>query len=1345
MADYYDQFIQGDDPFSTDLRYIAEATKKEPEGGYLGAAFREAWTPMAISRIYDRRSSQFEEDQAWEIGEDVQKDLDLSYNRKETEYLTEALSEQEFVARKGFIQEDRDRQIAIAESGGAGVVASLAFSLFDPVGIAAGLVTGPVAGAAKLSGIARTLTMAGLSGVENVAIERILMEGNTQSSYADLAMAFGMGSIIGGGISAVTRGKHPHAAAGADELDSAMRMDAESVVGKETLDAVRAEAVGPMEAVAPEMDYAKVTRGMETHEGSLTRETNAGNEMTAGRQKQSRKRIKELEAEIEIHNKEISEAQGEVTAHRDEIFEQQKVFVEEIGPKRDEVRAKYEERIKAQEERIAIVEANLEAARKPEKFAAKLWKEEVKLDEMRKTQAKELNALELDLKKKIAKAEAKFNKELSKRSKKAKVRRSGLQDEIQMHHERLGVAADARNAANKLRAWRGMDETTKIKTLYGDEIPTIKAEVEAQIASAKPYETGEIEIPVEVEGIAAPGPEASTVIGFKPTTGTVGAMRAEGPLLQRAFDNIPDESVKHITRFSYDGGNVPEDLKGMRIPQKIFGMQVPRWTRHLESIHTRLINSDNMAIRGLAYNLFEAPQGGTAAKYTAAARVKNNQNQIRSAMRNRLEEGMGEWGKSKNISFLDMRMKPDNFQTYHKQVILEVKYPGTFTDDSIINAAAGVRDQLSLAGGLRQSVGEAGFDNLDLDANYVPTILDETKIKAATLQNRQALKDLISLGYQRGKHTLPPDVADLIADSYIARSLDHSLTGRNFIRRVTTTDLATVEKKLLDAGIPPETVRDFFDRTMASEMKEHLDNRAKASFGPDISVELNGMKFVDLIDNDLPKLLESYTRDAAAGHAMGKLGFRSKIEVEQFLADVEKQSTNHGLNPVDIAEELQVLYDGVNLLYGRSLNPDAHSPFVRHLGQLRDATGFLRLQTVGISSIPEVARVSAQRGLSGVLEACPDLGIGIHGTKAMREGGKYSGQFKRADLEELEAVLGYVGEDHVLYPQGLRADNIEESGAYSRMEETINNGLAMGKRMQEVASGFRLVQGGGEKIAARSLGNQIKAWADGDLGRALSPANIKDAGWHDGFLDNLKTWMTENPATDTFEGRDYRLFNFGQMPADMQEQLQIGMHRLVMRDMQRPFVGETPTFMHKWLGQTMTQFRSFSLLSFEKQLLHDIRHDRAAGAVIAAHSAMMAYVAMTIKAIHANLGKDDAAEQIKNKLTGLNAVKGVINGMGQVAAWGIAKDGLATFGLLPAEMMSAPNQVGARGLTGSSVPVLGLAADVAEVGKNVADMVFRDKEGIELKTVKSVQGITPFGRAIGINQAWNAMFNLLDE
>jgi len=1322
--DYYDNYGFNEATPSTALQYIGRETAEEKD--VLGAAFSEAMAPMAAYRMWDRRSSQFEADEQWRVDDKMREDLVAQYSKKDEEYLSESKSEQEFLARKTYIKEDLERQAAIASGGSAGIIATMGLSLLDPVSLGIGWATGGIGYGAKATGIARAAKVALASGIENAVVEAVLMGGNTQSKATDLLLAFGGGATIGAALSPLSRSKNPAMAAGADEFDRATSLDVDGHIVGEVTTAARGKSVPPIEAVHPGADVRKMQADMSAYETRLTRETQG--RVSRGGAQQIRKRIKELEVKADIENQHIKDVQAELQIKRDTMFENQKKFVEEAGPARIEIETKYADRIKKQEERIAIVERNLEKARVKQKQAAKLWKEEMKLDAIKKEAADELKSVEAKLKKKVAASEWRFQKAFARRTKAAKARRSLLDAETLNYRDQLAKGAKAKQSANDLRKWRAMNENTRIQHLFGDEVPSRRAEVERQIAGSQPVTEDVVEVTTRVEGVgfAEAAPQVSTVQALGAVEpGAAGAFKVGDRILNRVY-TLDQKAQMDLARFAYDGGKVPEDLRGV---------QLPGFTKAIQGIQTRLSNSADMAIRGLTYHLFEAPQGGSAAKFTAAARVKNYTTQIRSAMRNRLDEGLDEWADGQGISKLNARLKPENFMAYHKMVMQEVKRPGTYNAPPIIRGAEGVREQLKTAGEIRQGAGEAGFENIDLDRNYVPIIMNETLVKSALVQHGEAkVVDTISLGYQQGRFKLNKKLADRVADGYVQRAKDHTLSMRDYVRTATDTDAERLARDLEAAGVEKDIIDDFLDSTTNRELREHMSNRAKKSLEPDLGAELNGLKMIDLVDTELPKLLEAYTKDSAGGAAMAKLGFTTKSQVMDFLTNVEKAATNNGLNPAQIAKEIQILRDGIDMLYGRSINPDAHSPLVRNIGRLRDLTGFLRLQAVGISSIPEIARVTTQRSIRGVLEHCPDLGIGLSGTKHLREGGKYSGHFKRSDLDELEAIMGYVGEDHVLYPNGLRVDNIEESGMYGSLGSMVDNMLERGKRVQEVLSAFRLVQGGGEKLAARSLGGQIKKWVDG-VGDALSDSNIRDAGWHDGFLDEVKEWMTANPATDIHNKKEIRLFNFGQMPAEMQERLQVGMHRLVSRDMQRPLVGETPTFMHKWLGQTMTQFRSFSLLSLEKQLIHDVRGDRMAGAIIALQSAFMSYAALTISALNSEVGKSDADERIKKRLTGMNAVIGTFNKMGQVASVGIGFDLLATLGALPDDMMAAPGQTGYRGLSSSSVPVVGLAGDVLDVAKDIPGMLKGEVEGN--RTLKDIQTITPFMKTIGINQAMN--------
>lgn len=1323
---FYEEYGYNQSTLSNDMQYIIKETKEPQKGAdILEAAAKEAITPFAMKRIWDRRSSQFEPEEDWAIDDKTVQDIQAEYTQKDEDYLREAKSENEFVARKRFIEEDRERLRTIGEGGYAGIAAMVGLSLIDPVAITLSTATGGLGLAGQSAGIAKALRIGALSGIENAVLETVLMEGNTQSDWTHVVTAFGAGAAIGGAISPFIRTRNPELVRDADHVDMAINTDANNLIAREIIDNVRHEAIHPISRAYPEIDVRKAQQDIADFEISLTRETEGG--LTKGQSGQLNKRIKEVQSKIDADDAGLRQAQTEVIKKRETVSKRKAEFIEEAKLSRESIQVKFKEAIKKQRKRLKVVESNLEKKPDSQKLAAKLWKEETKLDDLLKKQDAEIKVNEKKLKAKVNKAEWRLNRAFAKKTEDIQTRRTQYEQEILDYSEQMERGVRAKQASNNLRKWKRMSDEQKVTALYKGKPPNLQNEVARQIETTKPL-PDIIEVP-EGAAVVTAAPEAPTVpLTVTTEKGAAGAMMA-GQRFRHRIYTLPEDTQQKMTELAYQAGNIPADLRGRRV--------LPKFVRLLESVHTRLSNSNSMVIRGLTYHLFEAPQGGHAAKVTAATRVKNYSVQIRSAMRNRLNEGLEEWAKEQNIPVLKALLKRDLFNSYHKKVMIEVRKPGTFTDPSIVKGAAGVRDQFKTAGKIRQDAGEQGFEGIITEANYLPIIMDNTLIKHALHYNGdRTVIDLLSLGYQRGAYQLDKKLADRIAEGYVARAKNNTLTMRDYIRTVKDTDIETLSKQLSDAGVEQDVIDNFLEITAERELKQHMSNRAKKSLRPDITVELNGIKFIDLMDTNLPKLLESYTRDAAGGAALAKLGFPTRNSIINFLNDINKHSDNSGLNPIKTAEEIQILGDGIDMLYGRSLNKDPHSPLVKRLSRLRDLTSFLRLQMVGISSIPELARITVQRGLKGTMKACPDLGLGLKGTKPLRRGGKYSGQFKRPDLREMEIAFGYSGEDFVMYPNGLRSDNIEETELYNSLGAKIDNLLAQGRRVQEVISAFRLIQGSGEKIAVRTLSNQLKEWAEG-TGKALSKSQINDAGWHDGFLDRFKEWMLANPATEMYEGKSLRLFNFGQMPAEMQERLQVGTHRLISRDMQRPLVGETPVFMHKWLGQTLTQFRSFSLLSLEKQLIHDIRHDRIAGSLIFLHSAMLSYMALTINTLNSAIGREDADDYIKNRLTGANAVLGVFNRMGQTASAGIALDGLATLGALPDDLMAAPGQTGFRGMTTTSAPIIGVVSDVLDVGRDLVDIL--KGEGDTNKTLRDIQQVIPFGRPIGINQAFNAI------
>jgi len=1324
MGDYYENIGLADQPITNYERFQAKKAAEEATGPDavlkgLEASASSAMTPFAAKRAWDRRSSQFEDDPTWEITDDLRSDLMHEYNKHEMEELEKSGSESEFLARKRYIQEDRDRLYAKSALGLKGIVADVAFSLLDPTAWVLGAGTGMLGVGAKATGLAKAAQVATMAGMENAFLEGILAQGDTQHEAIDTVIAFGGGATIGAAMSPFVRTRGGRRVDLADEADDAFRRDAENFVADEVLkNSPRPQT---------DIDTYKVQRHINTRDIELNRAYKAGEAWDNARFGEAKRRIKQIDKELEIESlREESPA-----LHRERVREEQRSFIKKAEPERQKIKEQYREGIAKQQEKIIKIEKKL-AQKDTPKQQAKLWKEELRLREIQAEMTGKISRLESKLKARIHKAEYKFRKATNQTAKRAvDLRNTLLRERLQLNHG-MDLAIKSRKAGKELQAWNNMTYGQKIQSIFGEDLPTISSKMQEQAkgrvdlnsdAKVKVDET----VGVDDEGIITDTKTAPL--------GSAGAAAAGFRPLHRLY-NLADPVKQSIQRFAFDGGKVPKALEGWSL--------FPKFTKWAHSPFTRLSKSDNLTIRGLNYHLLSAGQGGPA-NPTGAAAVWSDiyGKQFRSAVRNRIAEGMDIYRKANNIGRMQMMFKPEVTHQFYKDVIMEVKYPGSIADDGVKLAAEGCRDLFEVAGKSMKTRGVKGFENLDLDRNYFSTIVDETRIATACREHGiDKVEALLSDAYQRGEFELPKQTADYVARGYVARALDHTLKMTEFPTKVRNVDIDRMVKGLKDANVPDDVIESFISEAAESNLVQGMSNRAKKSLRPDLQTELNGLKMIDMIESDVPKLLESYTREAAGSSAMARLGFKTRREAKEFLMEVKKDSYNQGFNKADIDQEVQILSDCIDMIYGRSIEKDPGSTFIRNMSRVRDFTALMRLQTMGLSTIPEIARVTGKRGLGTVMDAIPD--VGIFGTRGIRAGKKWSGELTNPKLRELEDMFYITGEDHILYPGYLRIDNIEESAVYKSLGSYVDNCLARGRRVQEVISAFRIMQGSGERLSLNALANKMKRWADDEieLGKFLNNSDINDAGWHDGFLDQVKEWMQANPRTEMHEGREIRLFNAGKMPLEMRERLVLGLHQLTMRDMQRPMIGEMPTWMNKWFGSTLTQFRNFSLLSLNKQLIHDIRHDQMAGALIAMHSIFLSYVAYGLKAWHNGVGRKDQDAYFKQAFGPTGLAFGMLNNMGQLASLGLAGDVLATLGALPSDWMAAPGKRGFRSMTPSSIPIVGMGSDMLNIGKDAVDTVKWDAD--PSKTFRDLQKVVPFGKAAGIHQALNAISGALE-
>lgn len=900
-----------------------------------------------------------------------------------------------------------------------------------------------------------------------------------------------------------------------------------------------------------------------------------------------------------------------------------------------------------------------------------------------------------------------------------------INEKLRDIEDRLSKAKRAKSSANQLRKWRAMSPDEQYQHLYEGDLPSKELSVseEETILQNMAEEAA--------EEIDTKAPEAPLVGGSASAAAVAPSFAQE---LFRA-------SKKHVERLQshFDIGRKIDSSAINWTPAGKEGWMA----KNMNSLYTYLSSGNSYTMKGLVHELFENPQGGKANATTAAALRVNEENKIRGAMKARKREGFSDFAKHRGLSSVKRWFGLKDRNDFDKMVMIEVLHPGTYSSvPGVKKAAEGVSAQFMEAANRQKAAGVRGFEDLDVKANHVTRKVNEQAVFhgiAGNQRSRQTTKAVLSEAYFRGDNNLTREQADYIAEAYIIRAENRSSSITDVYRKANEADIDRLAEALEAAGLPSDEIRKFMDTSMEAEANRHISNRAKLSLRPDLRAEVDGVQAIDLFHNNLDHLLEEVTQAAAGATAMAKKGFKSRHEFDDYLEAVREEAIRNGNPAREVDDRIEVMKAGVDMIYGRSPHDQAHKGWYRNLSRIRDLTSLLRLQMVGISAIPEASRGIVNHGLLTYTKLAPKSLKFIKGSKAYREGGLRSGDILDPEMDEVDQVVNYAGEDWVLLPTTIRDDaGIEESGFFGELGRKVDMAINRGRELQEVTSAHRLIQGGGETLAIRSTNYQIKQWIFEGKDLDLRQATLDETGWDAAYLDELKAWSQANPLEKEYNGRMIRVLNFEKMPADMMDRYLIGVQRIGRREMMRPYVGETPWGMHRVLGATITQFRTFSILSLEKQLLRDIKQDPIAGSHMAVWSAGLSFLGYGAYTLAAG-----SREQKESMFETQNLFMGIYNRMGQLASTSIGFDFLATLGVLPDSLTASPQRLGARTYGYNSIPVLGAARDAGNLTAQVGDFLTPWGDPTTEPTtgdiLKGVQKILPFAKTIGIRQAYDAL------
>ncbi len=1326
----------GEERYLLDKAIEADKKLNKPSiSEVVGTAISDNWIIPAVSRMIDRSGR--EEDEDFFIDKDMQDKIDQDYDKRESKYLQESKSREDYLGRLQDIEEDRARDMTLSRAGATGMVASLAASVLDPVTWAVGFGTGKLATVGKAANNIRVAKAAMIAGVENATIESILVHNDTQSSFNDVILAAAMGAGLGaGGAALAVRGLKKVAR----EAGEAGKM---SEVLEATLDpASKTE----LHKLYPDADLSEAFRNNQRYREDLYMKSKGAYDQETIRVIQEEMQAKQTLDELKVSSKAEAAASN---------------------PKIAEINGK-----------ISELELKLKSS--------KSGKSGIR---------KKIGKLKAELKAQTPAALDSLDSAMTALARAKELRISSIGDKTPSELKAIMAGYEATvKAKADLKAWDNMTDVQKTQISSPDGLSNIKLRAEqerARVDSMTADDTeldavdaNEIDTDTDMETMTSEDEAAYLMTqargkirrivesGGDPKQVGSGFDEHYQLALEEYYDEIGSDfkapsGYQEPTGFNSVGasgtGYTPNEVykltpaeankikemiaEGAALDQSYVQPWMPKspLLKKMFSVATELLNSDSMPVRAMASKLVESPQGGKQAATTAANQVSLNNRLIKAAGEDRYNQALNKHYTDNKVGKLDLVEREKEMIKFNELVFKELSDPGSFSyNQNVIEAAGGVRSQLRKGRQLQKEAGVEGLDTVDLDDGYAPVVVDHNKIKMGLHEHGEAkMKKLISEAYgvkytDRSVPIVTNLISDFLADVHIAKARKGSLTLKDKVNTEHTLEqaMSNLEERL-ESDLPEDMPnrRTQIDNAKTTIKRVVGDVTKRRASGISLIVpkliQSEGLDMVKFIKTDIPTVMEGFTREAAANAALGKVGFKSREELLEQINLIQKYELNRGkIDPKKVRGDIE-LFDLIQKqIYGDPTD-ELSAKARNRIGTTMKIVAIRDLAVSGLAQFAELGNLIAHRNWAILWDSMSVKEL--FKPAWVREGGQGLGKHIRPDFEEMDIAFGFPGEDHVLNHNRLSNEFVGDAMVSGR-EKRFHNVVDKLGRWSSITSGMKNAQAGLDKIALRSVAGEVKKMAlAGKF--TLRKAALNRAGWDAEFLGELSKWMKANKATGRYDGRDINLFNFDKMPADLQLRVVSGIQRLAYSDVQKCLIGELPAAMSPTIGRLITQHRSFQIGSMEKQLFHGIRHDQIALASSLSFSVFTAGVSVAMKSAHRNLGEEDGWEKFLEEIDPSNKKTWwtIASNIGALSSLGIIGDLASTFGALP-EGWSETG--GYRQMGATSIPALGYARDVAKLPKAAFKLAYGDGEDDEAqKLMKAFHKAIPGLNMIGVNQA----------
>jgi len=743
---------------------------------------------------------------------------------------------------------------------------------------------------------------------------------------------------------------------------------------------------------------------------------------------------------------------------------------------------------------------------------------------------------------------------------------------------------------------------------------------------------------------------------------------------------------------------------------------------------TRLWESGSATARALAVSLFESAEGFVINNKSGAIIAEDIINKGYKRFAAERDAIIADGWKSRGFTLADWRQRAQYERDLNRRVMEyanEMRLGRTVSPEPdaklMLDAIKRNADYIlyEAQGGKAGARVVPGFADIKPQAAHIPLVWSGEAMQAAIVKlgkgkiGRERLQSALSQAYQRALPDIDPDVAWTIAGALMNRQLTKSAgMDMNLGYLLSDDGKAFLKESMKLNGLTDDQADAVLNRLTVAEGDKGKIAYARRRTDIDLAGEYEGIRIIDLVEQDLNKVMFQYNDSMSKRIALTRHGIDNKSKMEtiknQVLDEIQQAAEESGkvIPKEDMEAYKRFLTYVFEYFEAGSVNKHIN-PWMRRAKQM---TNLSLLSKLGLTQVAETAGILATAGFKSFIAS----------SELMRSLFKDPGGINiRQVSEDLGWCVGNLG-----YEKGLmRSDMVADAAldmvtAAPSVTRTIDDLLAKGQHVQSVLSGYTRVLEGQLRLGALSVTDKIfRSIKDGsDISALLRTAGIDTETYR-----ALKKLVDSGTIEFNEFGHVDRM-NPERWNPELREDYGRALLRVSYTMTQRALPGESMQWLHAPSTAIFGHLQSFPLLAMRKQFLRTFARGDGSAQALIAYGMGTACIASMVRATVE--GQELDVETLAKRSFALNnSLSWAATGI-DLTATILGIDEIAPGGRYAGEI---------------SLPMLGVAQDALHLPGAIASML----PGMEFdrQDKRALHVIPVFGRMYGTGMLFEQFVN----